>query len=61
MREDTTDAPNVEVESLRYLCKDGAKTGTVSVVVGGVHHLFPCKPDKAAIFASDLLKKIGGS
>jgi len=55
MRADTPDAPpNVEVESFRYLSKDG-KTGTVSIVVGGVHHLFPCKLVKALYFAGGVM------
>lgn len=54
IRQDTdTQAPNVEVESLRYLSKDG-KTGTLSVVVGGVHHLFPCRMSKAFTFIASV-------
>lgn len=53
LRPDTEDAPNVEVESLRYLSKDG-KTGTLSIVVGGVHHLFPCKLVRALHLAASI-------
>jgi hypothetical protein len=53
-----TEAPNVEIESFRYMQKDGAKSGTVSIVVGGVHHLFPCKPKRAAGFAASVLEAI---
>ncbi len=50
--------PDVEIESFRYMQKEGAKCGTVSIVVGGVHHLFACKPKRAATFAASLLEAI---
>ncbi len=37
-----TQAPNVEVESVRFLQKPGSKLGHLSVVVGGVHYVWVC-------------------
>lgn len=54
MREDAdTTAPNCEVESLRFLSKDG-KTGTLSLVVGGVHYLYPCSIVRAFHFVASV-------
>ncbi len=50
--------PNVEIDSIRYLHRPGARNGTVSIVVGGVHHLFPCKPAKAVYFVEDFFGSI---
>ncbi len=44
MQETATDTkPDVEVESVRFLQKPGSTIGTLSVVVGGVHYLWPCR------------------
>ena len=46
----TNRAPSIpEVESLRYMSKDG-KAGTLSLVVGGVHYLYPCSIERAFHF-----------
>lgn len=58
LRADTTDAPDVEIDSIRYLHRPGAKCGTVSIVVGGVHHLFPCKLGKAASFVEGVMEAV---
>ena len=50
--------PDVEIESIRYLSKPDGKSGTVSIVVAGVHHLFPCKRAKALYFAEGVLEAI---
>lgn len=46
-----------QVESLRYLSKDG-KSGTLSVVVGGVHHLFPCKIARALTLVESVMEAL---
>lgn len=51
-------APVAEVESLRYFHKPLAKKGTLHVVVGGVHHIFPCQRVRAIRLVEDLLEAI---
>lgn len=51
MQNDAVDAqpPNVQVDALRFLQKPGAKLGTLSVVVGGVHYMWKCSRSKMFI------------
>ncbi len=48
-------APDVEISSVRFMQKQGAKIGTLSVVVGGVHYLWPCKRTRALFVVEDIM------
>ncbi len=48
-------APDVEISSVRFMQKRGAKVGTLSVVVGGVHYLWPCKRARALFVVEDIM------
>ncbi len=48
-------APDVEISSVRFMQKQGAKLGTLSVVVGGVHYLWPCKRSRALYVVEDIM------
>ena len=48
-------APDVETSSVRFMQKQGAKIGTLSVVVGGVHYLWPCKRTRALFVVEDIM------
>ncbi len=48
-----------QVDSIRYLFREGARIGTVSVVVGGVHYLWPCTPKCGAGFVEGLMEAVG--
>jgi len=48
-------APDVEISSVRFMQKQGAKIGALSVVVGGVHYLWPCKRHRALYVVQDIM------
>ena len=56
LRQDTEDAPDVEVASFRFLSSQDGKSGKLSVVVGGVHHLFPCTLIRALHGAESIME-----
>lgn len=49
---------DVQVESIRYFRKAGSKSGVVSIVVDGVHHMWTCEFTTALYFVEDLVGAI---
>ena len=54
----TDEAPDVEVESVRFLQRAGAKTGKLSVVVGGVHHVWNCSRERMFVLIESGLESL---
>lgn len=53
-----TQPPNVEVESVRFMQKPGAKHGTLSVVVGGVNYIWKCSRVRMLVAGETLFEAI---
>lgn len=52
---DAEEAQNAQIDSFRFLSKDG-RSGRLSIVSGGCHYLFPCTLIRALHGAESIME-----